>query len=225
MSVIATLSIPKEDFALGATISDNPGISVRLDRVIPVGRSFMPYFWAADDSIDAVEAGLRSEDDIESFEIVDTIDGEALVKVAWKDAVDGFLEALADSDAVILEGIGDPDGWQFQLRFNSHEQLSDFYRHCLEDGISVDLESVHNPGIPHAINLQTELTDEQQEMLIVALAEGYFDVPRRINLVELGERMDLSDSAVSQRIRRGISGLLEEIDLSDDQQVSDREWR
>lgn len=42
----------------------------------------------------------------------------------------------------------------------------------------------------------------------MALERGYFDVPRQVNLTGLAEEMDVSDTAVSQRIRRGITGLL-----------------
>ena len=58
MSVIATFTVPAADFTLGQTISSNPGIRVRLDRVIPAGDNFIPYFWASDDSVGHIRAEL-----------------------------------------------------------------------------------------------------------------------------------------------------------------------
>lgn len=52
------------------------------------------------------------------------------------------------------------------------------------------------------------LTPSQQEALAVALEQGYFDVPRTTTLVEIAERLGVSDQAVSERLRRGEKHLL-----------------
>jgi len=51
------------------------------------------------------------------------------------------------------------------------------------------------------------LTEKQQELLAVAHEEGYFDVPRGISQDELADRLGVSKSAVSQRLRRAIGEL------------------
>lgn len=45
------------------------------------------------------------------------------------------------------------------------------------------------------------LTDKQRRTLEIALEEGYYERPREISLSELADRLDISKSAVSQRIR------------------------
>ncbi len=72
---------------------------------------------------------------------------------------------------------------------------------------------MHNPGVHRSLTIDTKLTDAHRETLEVALTEGYFNVPRRINLVELAESMDISDSAVSQRLRRGVATVLDDTPL------------
>lgn len=208
MSVIVTITLPAEDFTLGSTLTANPGIRVELERVIPVGDTFFPYFWAADDDIESIEAALRNEADIESFTVVDTANSEALVRVEWATQLDGFLDALVQTNATILEGIGEVDTWRFQLRFDTHDDLTVFYRSCIEHDISLNFESIHNPGIPRDHGREFDLTDLQRETLQIAFEEGYFDVPRRSSLVELADELNISDSAVSQRLRRGIAALL-----------------
>jgi len=49
---------------------------------------------------------------------------------------------------------------------------------------------------------QVEITPRQLEVLCNAVTMGYYDVPHRINLRELGKTMDLSVSAASQLLRR-----------------------
>ena len=208
MSVIATFTVPAADFTLGQTISSNPGIRVRLDRVIPAGDNFIPYFWASDDSVGHIRAELSGETDIESFTIVDETNGEALVRVEWAELTDGLLEALMATEASILEGVGEEDAWRLQLRFDDHDRLSEFFGRCAEKGISLDLEMVHNPDIYQSLEIQAQLTEAQREALDAALEAGYFQVPRGTNLVELADQLDISDSAASQRLRRGIRTVL-----------------
>lgn len=47
------------------------------------------------------------------------------------------------------------------------------------------------------------LTTGQRDLVVAAYEAGYFDVPRETTLVELGEELEISDSAVSQRLAVG----------------------
>ena len=208
MTVIATIGVSAEDFTFGEALTANPGIEVTLERVVPLGSTFVPYFWASDDSVEAIERALRAEADIESFKIVDRVEDEVLVRVEWEEDLDGLLDAIVETGATILQGVGSNDTWTFQLRFDDHEGLTAFYRQCVERGIAVDLRNVHNPGLPRDLGIGIDMTDTQYETLQTALERGYFDVPRRINLTDLAAELGVSDTAVSQRIRRGISALL-----------------
>jgi predicted DNA binding protein len=208
MTVIATLEVPADAFTLGEALTANPGIHVRLVRVVPIGSRLIPYFWATNSSIDEIEAALQAEDDIESFETVDTVGEEALIRVEWVEHIDGFVDALRTTDATILEGTGEADVWTLRVRFDEHTQLAAFYRQCAAEDIPVDLLEVHNPGLPAETGLGLGLTDVQQETLLAALEKGYFAVPRGINLTELAAELGISDTAASQRLRRGISTLI-----------------
>lgn len=208
MSVIATIELPAEEFTLGTVLTENPGIRVTLERVVLLESTFLPYFWTDADSAERIERALRAEADIESFEIVDRVNDEALVRVRWTEDLDGLLDAMAATGATVLEGVGSAERWTFRLRFDDHESLTDFYRQCSDHDLTIDVQSVHNPGVPDEQGLGLGMTETQLETLRVALETGYFDVPRRINLTELAAEMGVSDTAVSQRIRRGITALL-----------------
>jgi predicted DNA binding protein len=208
MSVLAVIGVPAQDFTFGGTLTINPGLHVRLERVVPLGSTFIPYVWAKDDSVDAIEAALRAEDDIESFRIVDTVDGEALIRVEWVRDLDGLLDVMAETGATILEGEGGSDTWTFQLRFDDREDLTAFYQQCAEREISIDLKRVHNPGVRADAGAGLDLTKAQRKTLQHALERGYFEVPRGITITELAADLGVSDTAVSQRIRRGLTTLL-----------------
>lgn len=219
MSVLATIGVDSEDFTFSGTLTANPGLHVRLERVVPLGSTSAPYFWARDGSVDAIEAALRAEDDIESFTVVDTVDGEALIRVEWVQGLDGLLGVMAETGATILEGEGGSDTWTFQLRFEDREDLTTFYRRCTEREISIDLKRVHDLGV--RADAGRDMTDAQREALELALERGYFEVPRGVTLTDLADDLDVSDTAVSQRLRRGLTTLLDRsLDSSESRDAS-----
>ncbi len=61
------------------------------------------------------------------------------------------------------------------------------------------------------------LTADQQVALETAHREGYFDVPRGISQAELADKLGISPSAMSQRIRRGMDQVVgSELGLSEE---------
>lgn len=208
MSVIARIGVPAEEFPLGQTLRASSHIRVQLERVIPLGEAAMPYLWVSDDSVDAIEEAIDADPNVDAVDIVDEVDAEALVRVEWQADSHGLLDTLAESDVVLLDGVGSGRSWEFQLRFADHEDMAAFYRQCADRDISVTLERVHNPADPEDLGLDFSLTDVQRETLLAAKETGYFEVPRESSLVDLAEQLGVSDTAASQRLRRGIATLV-----------------
>lgn len=214
MSVIAHFSVPAEDFPLGRALEVDTGTRIRLESMVPTRSAVIPYFWVRGADPEAIRRTLADDPLAERVEIVDRIDGEALFRVDWTSEINGLIGAIIDRDAVIMEGVGSGDSWNFQLRFSNYNDLSAFYRECVTREVPLELKQVHNP-VESGRRTRFGLTDEQRETLVTALEAGYFSVPRETTLVELGEAMHLSDSAVSQRMRRGLSALISATLLSD----------
>lgn len=207
MSVIANISIPAEEFSLGDVLEVREGVKIRLEATIPTGQMTIPYFWVKAPDAAAVETTLRSSALVENVRVLDSVNDEKLFRVDWSRNINGLIESISEYDVAVLAGEGHGDHWSFQLRFRESDDLSEFYRALVEKGISVELEGVHNPVDSTRIG-EFGLTDEQREALAVAFESGYFAVPRQTSLVELAEELGISDSAVSQRIRRGLSKIV-----------------
>ena len=204
MSVVASFSLGSSEFPLGRALSVAEG-SVRLETVVPTSRSAVPYLWAPRTHVAQLERHLIEDPLVEAATTVDRVDDEALVRVEWSEDINGLIDAILDIEAVVLEAIGNNDRWVLRLRFTAYEDLSSFYHDCVDRGIDVQLERIHDPGEGRPAY---ELTDEQRRALEAALRGGYFSIPREVSLDELGEQLGISDSAVSQRIRRGLERLL-----------------
>jgi predicted DNA binding protein len=70
--------------------------------------------------------------------------------------------------------------------------------------IAVHVESVTATALSGDETVECDLgslTDKQRQTLELALRSGYYERPREIDLTELAARLDISKSAVSQRLR------------------------
>ncbi|WP_049925846.1 helix-turn-helix domain-containing protein [Halopiger goleimassiliensis] len=207
MSVIATVAVPATAFRLGSLLDWDADATVSVETTVPTSEHIVPYLWVPADAVDDVVDTLEADRTVASASIVDEIDDSALVKVEWTGAVNGLLEAIRRNEAIVTSAVGTPSRWTFRLRFPSDEDLSAFYADCADRDIRVELVELHQ-AVSADRDRRFGLTNAQRELVLAAYDAGYFDVPRRTTLVELGDRLDISDSAVSQRLRRGLAALI-----------------
>jgi len=115
-------------------------------------------------------------------------------------------------NAAVLQARGAANRWYFQLRFDTQDDVSRFQRRCSERDIPIAIEQVLSGSAgEHTGPL---LTPTQRQTVALALEWGYFDVPRRTTVVELAKELDVSDQAVSARLRRATKRLSQQA-LSD----------
>jgi predicted DNA binding protein len=114
---------------------------------------------------------------------------------------------MVETNATILEAHGQ-DNWLFRIRFNDHESLSAFSDYCRRHEIRLNVRRVHNLTAEELNDAPFELTDEQREALELAVERGYFEVPRRATLSDLAGDLDVSQQAVSERLRRGTNKVM-----------------
>lgn len=57
----------------------------------------------------------------------------------------------------------------------------------------------------------SEITDKQREAIDAAVATGYYERPRQTDLTELADRLGVSESAVSQRLKGAETTLIREL--------------
>ncbi|WP_049898417.1 helix-turn-helix domain-containing protein [Halococcus agarilyticus] len=207
MTVIADITIPSEDFVLGETMRAVPADRIEIEQLVPSSGLALPYFWIEATDADTAEAALGEEPVVEAVTQVDAFDDRVLFRIEWTEDVDSFLANLVAYEVAVLEAVGTDDEWQFQLRFPEYDSLSAFYRAGIEDGVDMELDRVHNP-VEAASRSRFGLTTDQKETLTAAYDGGYFSIPRGTTISELGETLGVSDSAVSQRLRRGESSLI-----------------
>ncbi|MFB6178842.1 MAG: helix-turn-helix domain-containing protein [Halorientalis sp.] len=209
MSVIAEFTIQAEEFLLGKLVAVHPTLTVELERVVPAAKRVMPYVWGYGSDLDAFEAHLSTDPNVETFEVLDRLGESALYKIDWGEPTEELITGIAETDATILEAHG-TDEWMFRIRFEDHEGLSTFHTFCQEHGIQYHLTRVYTLPDPSVDN-PYGLTDAQYETLLRAVERGYFEVPRKVTFAELAGELGISEQAVSERVRRGTNAILTQV--------------
>jgi predicted DNA binding protein len=203
MSVHVSVSVPAEHFVLQQFPEE---VRIELERCVPFDGEPTPYLWVAgNDESRHVEGSTG----VQGIESVAQADGKRLVRAEWRSGHSDVFDALCASDSTCLSGFRERNMWNLTLRFPSAESVSEWYRACPESGNHVTVRRVQT-GEPPRTARAARLADPQRETLRIALETGYFAVPRQISLGELSDRQEISDVAVSQRLRRGIESLLVE---------------
>ncbi|GAA0234769.1 helix-turn-helix domain-containing protein [Haladaptatus pallidirubidus] len=71
----------------------------------------------------------------------------------------------------------------------------------IPDGIQITLEGIgeYHPDMRQLASL---LTDRQQELLELAIDEGYYEIPRRATLSDLADRVNISAGTIGEHLRK-----------------------
>jgi hypothetical protein len=97
------------------------------------------------------------------------------------------------------------DGADEWLIISEREQAERFVGDLRTRGVQVEIASSREYR-PNAT-----LTDRQRELMQAAIAQGYYEVPRRVTLTELARRLKVAKSTLSETLARGERHLLNEL--------------
>lgn len=207
MSVFATFATPGPVLAPGARLPSDGDVTVELERVVPVG-SGAHYLWIVGDDRDRFVADLQSDPTVAAVNRLDEHDDRVLVRVDTAAPGTPVFNVLAATDALLVGATGTGAGWRLDVQFPDRDALAAFQEACRDRGVSLSLDGVNESGFG-ASGADLGLTPLQRETLALALAAGYFDVPRGTTVADLAVELGVSEQAVSERIRRGLSRFLD----------------
>jgi predicted DNA binding protein len=207
MSVIAEFSIEANQFLLGKIIAEFPSVAVEIERVVPTGSRVMPYIWGYGAELDEFVTATQEHPNVKSITAIDRADDQALYKIEWQGPTEQLIAGIAETTATVLEAHSD-DMWTFKIRFEDNEGLAAFSEYCSSHEIEYQLDRVSTLADSGYFKQSYALTEAQYEALSLAVERGYFEIPREITYGELADQLDISEQAVSERVRRGTNKML-----------------
>lgn len=222
MSVIVHLRIPASSFELGRILGMESGTSITLEDMVPLGEKAVPFFTVHDSSRDAFEKNVSNHPSVESIRKVSKHDGETLYALDWAVSRDLFFQGILEEEAQVLSATGTVDTWEFELRFPTHEALGRFQEFCSNANIPLEVGRIYNPTRP-GTGQWYGLTDTQRRTLMRAVEEGYYSIPREMSTQDIADTFDVSDQAVTERLRRAITELVENTLIAAEEEFEDTE--
>ncbi len=197
----------RSEHRVSALWGDAPERVVELLPVIPRGEGTAPLVAVEDDAPNRRAADLRSHPNVSGVDPLSEGDARSVFRVTWTDDPIGGFE-FEDVDCHLLRAVGRADGWHITMLFDRQGSLTSFWETVRATEVCVTVETVKtSPAYPESAS--ESLSSQQRETLRRAVERGYFDIPRGCTAAELGEEFDISDQAVSERLRRGTKLLVE----------------
>lgn len=207
MSLVAEFSVPVGAFCLGETLRSVPSTTVELDRIVAHSPDYvMPFVWVLDGDQAVFEDALEADSTVVAAELTDSLDGTHLYQMTWADLVSERLQVILDHDGVILEARGTSESWRFGVRFGSHDHFTDFQDHFGGFG-EVTLHQLKSPQLPGDVTYG--VSEKQRAALLAAYDAGYYEASGGATGEDIARGLDITQQAVSKRLQRGISTLLE----------------
>lgn len=167
-------------------------------------------FWAEGGDFDAFEDGLEADSTVASSAHAIEISDQRLYRVELMDEGQraSVYPVLRDESSIMQHVTATHRGWEFRVAFPTKEGFTRFCEYCRSHEIEFDIHRFYEerggPNTP-----QFGLTDPQRETLITAVECGYLEIPRENSLADLSDRFDISETATSERFRRGVKTLIE----------------
>lgn len=161
------------------------------------------------DDFEAVDAALGSDPTVQDPEVLDETPDHRLYRLALvgRGAETDIMPLLIEVGGVHLELVATGEGWKNRTRFPDREAFERVYRFCVDHDVEFTFDRIWEET-GEGTDVSRPLTDVQRETLVAAIECGYLEIPRQCTLAELAARLDISDSAASERFRRAVKKLV-----------------
>lgn len=207
MSVFAEMDFSADTFALTETLKTRPEAVIEIERVVASEKLLTPYFWVTNVSADEFETAAETDSSVRDVRRLDTFEEANLFRAEWTENVESIVYAYTEVGGVILDATGYQHTWEVQLRFDDRDQLRKFQSFCADSDIEFTINRLFEVSHPHT-GRQFGLTEKQRDALVKAWEAGVFESPAESTLAEVADDLDISQQALSQRIRNGHNSLI-----------------
>lgn len=208
-------TLAHDDIVLTDVSRQAPDVVITPERGAPGSQPRVLVFSARGPDLDGFDDLLESSDQILDVLTLQRGEQARSYRIVVADEALIVTTLLIHAGARVLDVTGSDGSWGLRAQFRSQAAFSTFRSYCRDEDIEFDLRRL-DWDIDSDAALEAWLTPVQREALLLAYRSGYFDVPRGITQRELAEDLDISPSAVSQRLRRATSHLIEKTFRSDD---------
>ncbi|MFC6836653.1 helix-turn-helix domain-containing protein [Halomarina ordinaria] len=209
MRIIVTSSIQQP--TLLSALREVPSARIIFEQLDTVDYgNRVGTFWVEADDYDVFEAAMADDPTVTAVECLATFNDRRLYRA--EQMGDGrersVYPTIVEVGGVIQRMVGTSEGWEFQVAFPSQEAASRFHEVCADYDLGFTLLQKYEQTELDEPSTDFGLTEKQRRTLVRAVAEGYYKVPRDVDLDALADELEISHQAASERLRRAIDILV-----------------
>lgn len=209
MGLVAEFEAASSELFLTPTLEALEDLQAEVERQYAIDPDRpIAFCWLRDDDPTRLERALDRDATVDTYQRIEETAHRALYRV--RRSRSPVIEAYGvwvELGAELLRSRGQNGRWEMRMRFPSREAFTDFHTFLEGAGVEFDLTRLADGAVPYGS--AHELTPRQRDALRLAYEEGFYDVPRGTTLADLARTLDVSDQAVSERLRRGQARLIE----------------
>lgn len=208
MSITAKVHIEHDRLALVPTLRTLDDIKIRVitEGTTDPGGTVFPFFVEYSDRVE-LERVLAEDPTVADYELVDWTEGGGIYHIEHTSETELISTVVTEVNGFLVHTETQGVGWVVRLLLPDREALIHIWEYANDHDISIDILEIY--GSESAGDERSYgLTDEQRIALQVAFEEGYFGEPRDVSLNEVAEKLGLSSTAMSGRLRRGMRNLI-----------------
>lgn len=206
--IVAEIAVSHRDVVLGDAIRAAPSVVAEPNYRTNDDGDAVLVFTVAGDAIVEFDAALATDHTVRDPQLLARTDDACAYRVRYAPETLRFSPVLAGLGALLYDVRTDGRSWSFHVRLPSRDAFAAFRTYCSNHDVALRLVRLSEDE-RHAGG-DFGLTASQWHTLTTAHEMGYFEVPRGTTQEELARKLEISPSAVSQRIRRATNQLLAE---------------
>ena len=210
METVVDATIPTDQFVLEETLGRVPDVELEVVRfAVHSSACPMPFLWASTSRGERLATALETDPSTERMTRLSREDGRDLYSFDWTVDTARRIDVFAEADGSMLDVRGTADRWTFRVLFSDRASASETFQSWRDAGVEPSLARVGSLSCREGET--TGLSATQYDTIAQAFQRDYYDVPRGTTLEELAATFGVSHQAVSERLRRGHSHLVERL--------------
>lgn len=206
MTALLDFTIQSDAFTVGEVLDVDAATQIDLTQFVPIGENLVPYFWVEAKDNDEFESDVLESPHVAELDRLDRVTGRTLYRVIWRENINGLLSSFKSHDLAVRRARTHKDEWTFKLISADREVFADFQADCHKKGLPLTVRRLSDKD--DYVNALYGLTKKQLEALLLAFDAGYYDSEVNVTLADLSEGLDISQQALSSRLKRGTRTLI-----------------
>ncbi|AHF99753.1 bacterio-opsin activator [Halostagnicola larsenii XH-48] len=206
MGFISEVHVVHDDLLLVPTIKRHPEVTITYKYATVVDGEEVYFVSLFAEDYAAIKETMAADETVSSADRVATFENQAIYRVTANTEREIVPDQCIKCGIYVFSIVSGDPGWIVRIHLPDRDTLADFQNYCRENDISFWITQLHESTA--SAEESYLLTEEQREILSMAYFAGYYNIPRTVSQDHLAEQLGISNSAVSQRLRRAVAQLL-----------------